>query len=106
VTAPLLDHDYLASYHPSYTQNRGAHHYQASCSKADNDIGNQKNHHSTIATVWNVSVHVKEFFRPKSLENILIVSIKSLPAVLGSLLNILDGVSCEYIAFTLRVVTR
>jgi hypothetical protein len=77
-TTPLLGH----STHPLYY--RVGH---------DHPNGKPKGDRSTLGIATD---HVRTNLHPENLRRVFIIAIRSLPAViLGSLLNILDGVSCE-----------
>jgi hypothetical protein len=82
-TAPLLG-DQVYN-HLSYSRN----------GNPQSEPKRQDGPNSSTTIFHKVSGHVKEAVRPKNLEHVFMVAIRSLPAViLGSLLNILDGVSC------------
>jgi hypothetical protein len=86
-TAPLLSSIALF---PSY----------AACNQQPSSDPNAKLHSAKSpprAFVSSAVCSLAGAVRPKSFQSVFVLALKALPAVvLGSLLNILDGVSCEY----------
>ena len=91
---PLLDPSFPSTRFPSYTCSSSP---PSDPKPLDNSAKSPHDDTCRVRIAHRASAHIAEALRPKSLQNGLTLAVKALPAVvLGSLLNILDGVSCEF----------